>query len=104
MIVEQRIYTIKAMKMNEYMAYYRDYGIPVQLEILGNPIGFFTSEIGPLNLATFMWGYDSMAERERRRALLVKDPRWIDYLKNLPPLIERMENRILIPTDFSPLQ
>ena len=104
MIVEQRVYTIKALKMAEYLAYYRDHGLPIQEEILGNPVGFFTTEVGALNQVTLMWGYASQADREQRRERLLKDPRWQAYMENLPPLIERQENRILVPTDFSPIR
>lgn len=78
--------------------------MPIQKEILANPIGFFTSEVGALNQITLMWGYDSMADREQRRAMLAADGRWQDYLKSFPPVLERQENRIWVPTDFSPIK
>jgi len=46
----------------------------------------------------------SQADREQRRERLLKDRRWKAYMENLPPLIERQENRILVPTDFSPIR
>jgi hypothetical protein len=51
-----------------------------------------------------LWGYDSLAERERRRALLAADPEWQDYLKQSPDIIVKMENRILVPAPFSPIK
>ena len=39
-----------------------------------------------------LWGYDSYAERERRRALLQADQRWKDFLPKLQPLIHTQRN------------
>ncbi len=47
---------------------------------------------------------DSYAERERRRAELQTDDDWKDFLARLQPLLHAQQNRILIPTAFSPLR
>lgn len=103
MIIEQRTYTIQVGKMNAFRDYYAEHALGVQKRILGNLVGFFTSDIGELNQAIQMWGYDSYAERERRRAILATDPDWLNYLKTSPQVILRQENRILLPTAFSPI-
>ena len=46
----------------------------------------------------------TQAERDRKRAELVADPDWQAYLAKAGDFIERQENRILIPTSFSPLK
>ena len=51
-----------------------------------------------------LWGYESLAERERRRALLAADPDWLAYLKQSPDIIVKMESRILVPAPFSPIR
>ena len=51
-----------------------------------------------------LWGYDSLAERERRRAALAADPDWLAYLKQSPDIVVEMESRILVPAAFSPLR
>ena len=76
----------------------------IQTRILGRLIGYFHTEIGELNQVVHLWGYESLAERERRRALLAADPEWQDYLKNSPDIIVKMESRILIPAPFSPIR
>jgi hypothetical protein len=102
-IVEQRIYTTQIGKVNTYRDYYAEHGLPVQKRILGNLLGFFTSDIGELNQVVQLWGYDTYAERERRRAILAQDADWLAYLKGAPQVIVRQENRILIPAAFSPI-
>ena len=104
MIVEERCYT---MKPGTVELYYRDYdarGLKVQTRILGSLIGYFHTEIGELNQVVHLWGYDSLAERDRRRELLAADPEWQDYLKQLPDIVVKMESRILVPAPFSPIR
>ena len=74
------------------------------LGIVGEPIGFFVTEIGTLNQVVHLWKYDSMADREQRRAKLAGAPNWGDYLDAATPFLLRMENRILVPTAFSPMK
>jgi NIPSNAP len=104
MIVEERCYTVKPGMVQLYYQDYNPRGLKIQTRILGNLIGYFHSEIGELNQIVHLWGYDSLAERERRRAQLFADPEWLDYLKQSPDIIVRMESRILIPAPFSPIK
>jgi len=48
--------------------------------------------------------YDNFAEREQRRAKLQADERWRDFLARIQPLIHTQQNRILVPTAFSPIR
>jgi hypothetical protein len=103
-IVEQRDYHVFTGKLNELVRLYEDEGIAIQEEILGGLIGVFTTDIGALSTYTSMWGYDSFAERERRRARLQADERWRAFLARIQPLIHTQQNRILVPTAFSPIR
>lgn len=102
MIVEQRDYHVHTGKLNELVRHYREEGIEIQKEHLGNLVGWFTTEVGELSTVVSMWGYSSLAEREARRDLLKADPRWPGFLAKIQPLIHTQRNRILVPTDFSP--
>ena len=104
MIVEERIYTLYPGKQAEYLKYYQEEGLEVQSRILGRMVGYFTTEVGPLNQVIHMWGYDSFEERLRRRAELFKDPTWLGYVAKIRPLILSQENKILLPTPFSPIR
>ena len=104
MIVEERIYTLEVGKTAEYLRLYEQEGMPIQTRILGNMIGYFSSEIGELNLVVHMWGYESFEERTRRRAELMADAGWKDYVAKVRPFVLRQENRILIPAPFSPIR
>jgi NIPSNAP len=103
-IVEQRDYHVFTGKLNELVRLYADEGIPIQQEILGGLLGVFTTDIGALSTYTSLWGYDDFAERERRRAQLQADERWPRFLAKVQPLIHTQQNRILVPTAFSPIR
>ena len=104
MIVEQRDYHIYTGKMKEVLRLYQSEGIVIQKEILGNLIGWFTVDVGGLSSISAIWGYENYAERERRRAILSADERWQAFLPKLQPLIHTQQNRILVPTAFSPIR
>jgi len=101
-IVEQRTYTLQNGKLSSFVEHYVNNGLPVMKRVLGNFLGFYTSDIGIQNQVIHMWGYESHADREARRKLLSTEPDWIAYIKNGPPVVISAENRILIPAAFSP--
>jgi hypothetical protein len=103
-IVEERTYTLKPGTVHQYYADYEAGGLAIQTRILGNLIGYFHTEIGQLNKVVHLWGYDSLAEREKRRAALFADQAWLDYLKQSPDIVVEMESRILVPAPFSPIR
>lgn len=104
MIVEQRIYTLQTGKVAAYRDYFEKHGLEVQSRILGNLLGFFTSDIGEQNQVIQLWGFASYEDRQARRTELFKNKEWLDYLAGAPQVIVRQENRILAPTAFSPIR
>ena len=104
MIVEQRDYHVFTGKLPELVRLYESEGIALQHEYLGGLLGVFTTDIGALSTYTSLWRYDGYAEREERRARLQADERWKAFLAKIQPLIHTQQNRILVPTSFSPLK
>ena len=104
MIVEQRDYHVYTGKLPELVRLYETEGIPLQQEILGGLVGAFTIDVGALSTYTTLWRYDSYAEREEKRARLQADERWKAFLAKVQPLMHTQQNRILVPTSFSPLR
>jgi hypothetical protein len=103
-IVEQRDYQVYTGKLNELVGLYESEGIELQQRHLGRLIGVFTTDVGTLSTYTHMWAYDSYEERGRRRAELQADESWRAFLAKIQPLIHTQQNRIMIPTSFSPLR
>lgn len=105
MIMELRTYTMFPNRRAEWLRYYEHNGLPIQKRHLGEPVGFFTSEIGELNQVVHMWRYELLADREVRRHALAHDPAWQAYVVNAPPmLLQSQRNQILVPTTFSAMQ
>lgn len=103
MIIEERIYRCKPAKVPEFFRIYEQEVMRIQLPILGRMVGYFTTECGPLNQIVHMWAFDDFADREIRRSRLAANEDWQRVSTKLHPLIETMENKILIPAPFSAL-
>lgn len=102
MIVEQRTYTLHPGTAPEYLRHYQEEGLAIQCPILGHMVGYFHTDIGPLNQIVHMWAYEDLADRTRRRAALAASPAWRAYSAKVRPFLVSQENKILIPAPFSP--
>ena len=104
MIIEERDYRMKPGKIGQFVSTYEEHGLPIQKELLGTFLGYFTSEIGELNHVVALWGYESLDDRLRRRDQMMEDERWLRYLDMVVDLIDVQQTRILRPTRFSPMR
>jgi hypothetical protein len=106
MIVDLRIYTCRPNKLAEFVKLYEEKAWPLQKKYLGNCLGWYTTVEGALNTVVHLWGYKSQADREARRNAMAADPAWGAYLAEAGEsgLLVAMENRILKPTAFGPVQ
>lgn len=102
MIVDHRTYTVAHGRMEEYLERYERVALPIQLRHLGRLLGFYVSDIGPLNQVVHLWAYDSLADREARRARMAADPEWQAFMKGNAGTFVHQEIKILKPTRFSP--
>ena len=106
MIVDLRIYTCKPNRMAEFVKIYEEMAWPLQEKYLGRCLALVTTVEGPLNRVVHMWGYEDQGDREKRRNAMAADPAWGAYLAEAArrEVLVNMENRILRPTPFSPVQ
>jgi hypothetical protein len=103
MIVEERTYDLRPNGAREFAQHFEREGIAIQRPVLGRLIGYFYTEIGPLNQVVHLWGYEDLEDRARRRAILLAMPEWQTFVRdNIQPLLVRMQNKILLPMSFSP--
>jgi hypothetical protein len=102
MIFDYRTYELQPGRLREFLALYEKEGLPVQKKHLGNLIGFFSTEIGNVNEIVHIWAYEDLADRTRRRAAMAADPAWQAYLQKSREYMKHMNNKILVPTSFSP--
>jgi hypothetical protein len=99
-LIDMRIYTIKPRGMQEYLKLYKKYALPIAIKHWGPPLGFFVTEVGPLNQVIHMWAFESMAELERSRASLAADPEFAKYFAETEGFIVAQEDRIVRKVDF----
>jgi hypothetical protein len=104
MIVEMRTYTFHPGKAAEFIRLYVAEGLEVQTRVLGNLLGYYSTEAGTLNQFVHLWGYVSFEDRLQRRAQLFGDSTWLRYFERVAPLIQLQESKLLIPTAFSPVR
>lgn len=102
MIIDHRTYTVAHGRMAQYLDLYQRVALPIQLKYLGRLLGFYVSEIGPLNQVVHLWGFDSLADRDARRAKMAADPAWTAYRQSIAGIFTHQENKILVPAAFSP--
>ena len=101
MIVDIRTYDIVPRKMQAYLNLFEEYAMPVLRQYIGEPIGYFVVEHGPLNQVVHLWGYDSLADVEEKRQAREADPRWDEYLSKSEGLVASRNNKLCRPTNWS---
>jgi hypothetical protein len=103
MIIDHRTYTVRHGHMKAYLETFERVALPVQKRHLGQFIGSFVSDIGPLNQVVHIWAYEDIADREVRRARMAEDPEWKEFLKMNVGSFVAQENKIMKPTSFTTL-
>jgi hypothetical protein len=104
MLIEMRQYLLETGSIPAFYKIYQELGLPVQAPILGNLLMAMHTEIGPLNSFIHLWGYESYADRDKRRAELAAHPEWPKYLKEALPLLKQMQNKVCIAAPFSQIK
>jgi hypothetical protein len=94
-IVDHRIYTIRLRKMGEFIEVWDRLAMPILLQTLGSPLGFWTSLVGPQNQFIHCWGYDSLADYEQRCRARDTHPDFPKYLAATEHLITAQETRLI---------
>ena len=93
--VEMRTYELKTGTANTYAALYLEEGFAIQKSHLGEPVGYYLSEVGDLNQVIHMWRYENFEERTEKRAALFSDPAWLEYVAKVGPMVLNQRNAIL---------
>ncbi len=105
MIYDLRTYTMVPGRLKAFLELYEREGFPVQRRHQGDPIGYFTTEVGTNNQVVHLWAYLSLADRETRRAALDTDPQWVAYRAKSAATgnVQHQTNKILKSAKFSPI-
>jgi len=103
-LVDHRIYTIRLRRMAEFIEVFDRLAMPVLLQTLGHPLGFYTSLVGEQNQFIHLWAYDSLADYERRCRARDTHPDFPQYLAASEQLISAQETRLIRLTDLPALR
>ncbi|MGH8789367.1 MAG: NIPSNAP family protein [Cupriavidus necator] len=104
MIIEHRLYTFRPGTIDQWRDKYEREGLPVQKRHLNKFVGLYISEIGKLHTSVLIWAYDSLADRELRRAAMYADPEWQAFIRSVWDLnaIQTQDVMIMNPATSSP--
>ena len=94
-LIDHRTYTIALRKMPEFLEVFNRLAMPVLLETLGHPVGFYTSWVGPQNQFVHLWSYANLADYEARCRRRDAHPAFPAYLAASGHLITAQETRLI---------
>jgi len=102
MIYDHRTYTCRPGTIRKQLALYGEYGWPVQRRHLGEPVLYAATETGDVNSYVHIWVYEDAADRAKKRAAMMADQGWLDYLKISADanFLVSQNNKILTPVPF----
>jgi hypothetical protein len=105
MIHELRTYTIQPGKAPEYVELAGAVGRAIRGDRFGKLLGYWSTELGPLNQVIHLGEFADVAARAEARAGLAKDERWTkEYIPKSQALLVAQENMLLTPVDWYPLK
>ena len=104
MIVDVRTYTLIPRKMAKYLQLFEKHALPVMQRHGLELMGYYVSQIGPLNQVVHVWRYESLGDLENKRAARDADPAWGEYLALTDGMVLMQDNKIMRPTSFSPMR
>jgi hypothetical protein len=100
MIVEWRAYTTRTGRTREFIEMMRTRGLPIQEAVQGKIMAMYTFEFGPQEQVVMLWRYDSLADREARRAKLATTPGWAEFVAEASELVQHHETRLMNPVEL----
>lgn len=108
MIHELRIYTVHPGRMGALLARFRDHTVELFEKHGITNVGYWLNSIGGRNDELwYIIGFESLAQRDEAWAGFAADPDWRKARADSEadgPIVHHIENRIMAPTDFSPLR
>src|SRR5215831_12544949 len=105
-LVDVRTYRVRPGKLPQELELYAKHGLTAQIRHLGTPLAYLLAESGDLNTMVHLWTFEDAADRTRRRAAMMLDPEWLNYLKladEAEYLVEQ-RNSLMVPASFAPIK
>lgn len=105
MLYELRMYEIMPGRMAEIDARFREHTTMFFARHGVEVVGFWHEMVGSSDRLVYITVFDDMADREQKWGAFISDPDWQQIRQQTEadgPLVRRVINRFLIPTDYSP--
>jgi hypothetical protein len=105
-LVDVRTYRARPGTLGQQVDLYAKHGFAAQVRHFGPPLAYLQSESGELNMLVHLWAYDDIVDRAKKRAAIMTDPEWRNYLKlshEAGYLVEQ-KNNLMVPASFAPLK
>lgn len=101
-IYELRTYTATVGKMNDIVALYQTLGWPALSKHPDRLCGYFTGDIGAINQIIHLWKFNDDADRRSFWTAVFADPEFIVFAKQLRPLLQLQENKLMLAAPWGP--
>lgn len=101
-VYEFRTYRLYPGKVSDWLATFKS-GLAAR-EKYSKLFGLWSSDVGELNRVAHLWGYTDLNHRAQVRKDSLADPVWKETVGKLAQFMQLMENKLLVPTEFSPLR
>jgi NIPSNAP len=103
MVYELRVYTLQPGKVPEFQALIEQAALPF-ISKYSKLVGWWSTEVGPLNEVVHIWAYEDLNHRARARQAQAEDPQLQAFRPKAQAMVVSQYNKILTPASFSPLQ
>jgi hypothetical protein len=103
MIYEMRVYTLQPGKVAAFQELIEKEALPV-ISKYSKLVGWWSTDVGPLNEVVHIWAYEDPNHRERSRRAQGEDPQLQAFRPKAQAMIVSQYNKILVPANFSPLK
>lgn len=101
-IYELRTYTVTVGKMAEVVDLYKTQGWPALAKHPSRLVGYFTGDIGALNQLVHLWKFEDDADRRAFWAALFSDADFMAFARQLRPLLQSQENKLMMAAPWGP--
>mgnify|MGYP000886499358 FL=1 len=108
MIYEYRVYEAVPGRLQDIVARFRNHTVELFEKHGIKNVGYWTPSIGGYsNELVYIVGFEDVLQRERAWESFRSDPEWHKVVAETEangPIVARISNMLLNPTDYSPLQ
>ena len=104
MIYDFRMYTLKPGATAEYRAGVKELSLPIRQRHGVTLAGWYWSEVGALNQAVHIWGYNDSKHFQEAKDAFHSDPDWTQkYIPRAQGLVESQKTWLMNSPSFAPI-